>query len=164
LGDFGAARKEIGTLRTKYPSFLQYQVAEADIELAAGNLDAGFRAYDYIYKNHSSTTWVVQHYADTLVANQQPGTALKILKPALKRHPKNPALNKLMATASGDVGDLVQAHRSMAEYYILNGNRHAAIEQLDIAERNAGKNYYALAAIKARKNEIKKDLSPSPKP
>ena len=164
LGDFAAARKEIDTLRQQYPDFLQYQVLEADLDLAAGKTQDGLRAYDHIYKNHSSTTWVVQHYAEMLVANKQPRTALKVLKPALRSHPKNPALNKLMASASGDTGDLVQAHRSMAEYYFLNGNRHAAIEQLEIAERNAGKDYYALSAIKARKNEIKQGLAPATKP
>lgn len=164
VGEFAAASKEITTLRRQYPDFLQYQVAEADLDLASGNQKDGLRAYNHIYKNHSSTTWVVQHYAENLVANKQPQTALKVLKPALRNNPKNAALNKLMASASGDVGDLVQAHRSMAEYYFLNGDRHAAIEQLEIAERNAGKDYYALSSIKARKNEIKQGMAPATKP
>ena len=158
-GEFADAKKEISILRVERPDFLQYQVAEADIELGAGRVDNGLRLYQHIYKNHSRTTWVVQRYAEVLIANQRAATALTVLKPSLKQHPKDPILNKLMATASGDTGDLIQAHRSMAEYYVLNGDPHAAINQLNIAERNAGKNFYVLAAIKARRREIENSLA-----
>lgn len=162
-GEFTGAKKEISTLRGERPEFLQYQVAEADIELGAGRVDSGLQMYERIYKNASRNTWVVQRYAEVLIANKRASTALKVLKPALQRQPRDPTLNKLMATASGDTGDLIQAHRSMAEYYVLNGDLHAAINQLNIAERNAGKNYYVLTAIKARRREIESGLAvPAP--
>jgi len=160
-GDFGQAKKEISILTGERPDFLQYQVAAADIELGSGRTDDGLRLYRYIYKSHARNTWVLQRYAEVLIANQRAATALNVLKLALQQHPQDPILNKLMATASGDTGDLIQAHRSMAEYYVLNGDRHAAINQLNIAERNAGKNYYVQAAIKARRLEIESGLGPT---
>ncbi len=161
LGEYDSARKEISTLRSEQPKNLQYRLTEADIELGNKNSKKGLRLYNYIYRNNSRNSWIIQRYAEVLLANNQAKTAVKVLKPALQRNPKSPTLNKLLATAAGETGDLIQAHRSMAEYYVINGNPHAAINQLDIAEKKARNNFYALAAIKARKREIKGRLSKS---
>jgi predicted Zn-dependent protease len=160
-GDYGLARKEISALRIRQPKNLRYRLAEADIELGAANTRKGLALYQYIYKSNSRNSWVIQRYAEVLLANNRALTAVKILKPALQQDPRNSTLNKLLATAAGETGDLIQAHRSMAEYYVINGNPHAAINQLNIAEKKAHDNFYALAAIKARKREIENLLPKS---
>ncbi len=157
LGNFASADKTIDRLRKQKPGELRYQLAQADIAMAAGRSNTGMRLYRQIYKRNRSNYWVARRYAENLLAQQQQQRALKVLRLALKKNPGNPTLNKLMAKAAGETGDLVQAHRAMAEYYFINGNLHEAINQLGIAEKKAQNDYYALAAIRARINEIKGD-------
>lgn len=155
LGNFASADITIGRLRKQKPAELRYQLAQADIALAIGKTKPGMRLYRQIYNRNRANYWVARRYAENLLAHRQQQRALNVLRPALKKNPKDPALNKLMAKAAGETGNLVQAHRAMAEYYIINGNPHEAINQLGIAEKKAQNDYYALAAIRARINEIK---------
>lgn len=157
LGNFGPADKTIGRLRKRKPAELRYQLAQADIALAVGRTKPGMRRYRQIYNRNRASYWVARRYAENLLAQQQHHRALDVLRSALKKNPKDPMLNKLMAKAAGETGNLVQAHRAMAEYYVINGNPHEAINQLSIAENKAQNDYYALAAIRARINEIKSD-------
>jgi len=157
LGNFGVADRIIKPLRKENPRELRYRLAEADILLGAGRTKRGLQLYRRIYNQHQDNLWVARRYAENLLANRQARQALAILRPALKQDSRNPTFNKLMAKAAGKTGDLVQAHRAMAEYYALNGNRGEAINQLVIAERKAQNDYYALTAIRARINEIKND-------
>lgn len=155
LGNFGPAGKTIDRLRRQKPGELRYQLAQADIALAAGRQKPGMRLYQQIYNRNRTDYWVTRRYAENLLAHHQQQRALDVLRPVLKKNPRDAALNKLMAKAAGETGDLVQAHRAMAEYYIINGNIHEAINQLGIAEKKAQNDYYALTAIRARIIEIK---------
>jgi len=154
LGNFGVADKSIARLRKQNPTELRYQLAEADIAIDAGRTKHGFELYRRIYVQQNGNLWVARRYGENLVNQNQPKRALRVIAPALKKAPKDPALNKLMAKAAGETGDLIEAHRAMAEYHVLSGNPHEAINQLGIAAQNAKDDYYALTAIRARIVEI----------
>lgn len=155
LGNFAIAGKHIARLRKQRPRHLPYRLAEADIAIAAGNTKHGLNLYRHIYNSNRGNGWIARRYAENLLAHRQPKRALRVLHRALPGAPKNPALNKLIAKAAGETGDLVQAHRAMAEYYVITGNAHEAVNQLDIASRKAKDDYYALTAIRARIDELK---------
>ncbi len=159
LGNFAVASNNIAHLRKQKPGELRYQLAEADIAIAAGHAKRGLGLYRRIYTRNRTKLWVARRYAENLLIQQQPRHALSVLQLALKQAPKDPALNKLIAKAAGETGNLVQAHRAMAEYYVINGNPHEAINQLEIAARKARKNYYALTAIRARISELKAEAT-----
>ncbi len=154
LGNFAIAGKHISRLRKQRSRELRYRLVEADIIIAAGSAKRGLSLYRQIYHRDRRNSWVARRYAENLLAHRQPKRALGVLQLALNQTPKNPALNKLMAKAAGESGDLVRAHRALAEYYVINGNPHEAINQLGIAARKAKKDYYALAAIRARISEL----------
>ncbi|MEE8387188.1 MAG: M48 family metalloprotease [Acidiferrobacterales bacterium] len=154
LGNFAVANKNVAHLRKQNPGELRYQLAEADIAIAAGRAKRGLGLYHRIYTRNRMQLWVARRYAENLLNQRQPRRALGVLRLALKQAPKDPALNKLMAKAAGETGNLVQAHRAMAEYYVISGNPYEAINQLGIAARMARKDYYALTAIRARTSEL----------
>lgn len=153
-GNFAIAGKYISQLRRQKPRELRYQLAEADIAVAAGNSKHGLALYRQIYTRHRSSHWVARRYAENLLAQRQPKQALNVLQPAQRQSPKSAVLHKLIARAAGETGDLVRAHRALAEYFVIGGNPHEAINQLGIAARAAKKNYYALTAIRARISEL----------
>jgi predicted Zn-dependent protease len=149
------ARKEIAVLRREKPKDPRFMLVQADLDLTSGQGDKAVQLYRRAYLTNPSQHWLIQRYAAGLIATHHATTAVKILKPAEREDPEDPSLQKLLARASGDAGDLVTAHRAMAEYYVLTGDRGAAIRQLDIALRNAKGNYYSTAGIKARIKEIR---------
>lgn len=154
LGNFGVADKNIAILRKQNHGELRYQLAQADIAIAAGRTKHGLELYRRIYARKSTDLWVARRYGENLLHQQRPKQALRVIQPALNQAPNDPALNKLVAKAAGETGDLVRAHRAMAEYHLITGNPHEAINQLGIAANKAQKDYYALTAIRARIVEI----------
>lgn len=157
-GDLKSAYRQIRSLRKRFPKELRYRLTEADIDFAAGRRRQALAAYAQIYRQRPNSSWVIRRYVDTLLDAHRPTTAVKILKSALRQHPEEAMFNKLMATAAGETGDRIQAHRSLAEYYFLSGDMPSALHQLGIAARHAKNDYYARSAISARIAEIRSHL------
>lgn len=57
-------------------------------------------------------------------------------------------------------GKAMQAHKAQAEYYVRLQENAAAIEQLQIALRQPGSDFYVLSSIEARLRELKGNVSP----
>ena len=67
----------------------------------------------------------------------------------------------MLAQAAGDAGVPLEAHQAMAEHYHLNGNPKAALDQLQLAVRLAGDNFYLQSSLEARIVTIKEEMIPS---
>jgi len=105
-------------------------------------------------EKYSSSHVLARYHAAALLRAGQPKKAGDLLKKVLRSQPEDPELHKMLATAAGGTGALLEAHQAMAEYYYLKGNLPAAIEQLRIATRFAGDNYYLQSSLEARIKEI----------
>ncbi len=156
---FAEARKEIDGLLSRHPDYLLYRIAQAEIELAAGNYATALRLYADASKKSPTDRALMQRYASALLKTGHAAQASALLKKALRVDTDDPALYKMLAVAEGDTGHLLEAHRALAEHYYLNGNAPAAIEQLTIARRYAGKNYYYISSLDARIKEIKDEVA-----
>jgi len=151
------ARKEVNSLLKSKPDYLPYQLLRADLEMAAGNTQTGLQIY-------ASTT---QRYPDSLAALQLYGTSLskaeryeeawKILDKAVRSHPEEPALYKLLATAAGESGRKMEAHRAYGEYYYRVGQPSEAVEQLELAIKLAKGSFYYVSSLEARIREIREE-------
>jgi predicted Zn-dependent protease len=64
----------------------------------------------------------------------------------------------MLAQAAGGTGANHEAHKALADYYYLTGNPHAAIEQLQLASRFAGDNFYLQSSLEARIAAIREEL------
>jgi predicted Zn-dependent protease len=65
----------------------------------------------------------------------------------------------MMASAAGDSGHRVEAHQAQAEYQYLVGNLPAAIEQLKLASKFAGDDFYVQSSIEARSRAIRDEFA-----
>jgi hypothetical protein len=52
-----------------------------------------------------------------------------------------------------------ESHKALAEYYYFSGNPNAAIQQLQIATRYAGDNFYLQSSLEARIAAIKEEMA-----
>ncbi len=149
------AGREIAYLRRDKPNDPHFLLAEADLDLKEGKSADAVSLYHRAYLTGPSQRWLIRRYTEALIATGHAAKALQILKPVARNDRTDPSLQKLLARAAGDAGELAEAHRAMAEYYVLNGDRGAALRQLDIALRHAKGDYYSTAQIEARISEIR---------
>ncbi len=139
------------------PTHLSYQLLQADIEQARGNTQKGLERYAALTRKHPGSQAAVQRYATALIKNRRMEEARALLDQLTRSHRREPALFKLLATAAGDAGRPLEAHRAYAEYYYLSGEPRAAIDQLELAMRHARDNFYFRSSIEARIREIREE-------
>lgn len=157
--DYDTARREVETLMKRRPHYTHYHLLRAQIEFEAGRRSEAVDTYAKLYKSAPSDRAVIERYAAALLSVRQSVRAREVLDQAVRRQPDDPTLYKMLATAAGDSGQPLMAHRSLAEYYYLNGDPDAALQQLSIAKRHAGNNHYYLASLEARAKEIKEEVA-----
>ncbi len=153
------ARKEIQALLQRRADYPPYRIAQAETELAAGKPAEALAIYAAALKKTPGNSALERRYAAALLKTGQAGGAYDLLKRAVREQPGDPDLHRLLATAAGEAGHKLEAHRSLAEYYYLNGDPKAAIDQLQIATRHAGDSFYAHSGLEARIKEIKDEMA-----
>lgn len=152
------ARRVAAQLLESNQDYIPYHILRAEIELAAGNKPAGLNAYAVAARRFPTSLALTQRQAAALLKTGQPAKARQILDQAVRQQPTEPALHKLLASAAGESGKRMEAHRAYGEYYFLIGQPRAAIDQFELATRFAGNNFYYVASLEARIKEIRETL------
>lgn len=155
---FDQARGEVLPLLKANPDYVPYHILSAEIELAAGNKSLGLDKYAVAARRFPNSLALVQRQASALLKTGKAGQARQILDKAVRLHAKEPNLYKLLATAAGESGKRMEAHRAYGEYYFLIGQPRAAIEQFQLASRFAENNFYYVSSLEARIKEIRETL------
>lgn len=162
--ELDAARVEASALVARRPARVSYHVLRAEIELAAGKRQDALTIYRDTHKHYPDDRLLQRHYGTALLRAGEPRKAYEFLKPVVRHEPDDPAVHKLFGTAAGEIGERTEAHRALAEYHYLSGNPGAAIQQLQIAARHAGGDFYVLSSIEARIAAIRETLPAPEKP
>lgn len=152
-----AALALVDKLRRKRPTDIRLQLLQADIYLKNSNKNKGLSTYAAAYRAAGSDKGVTLRYAIALINYREFEKAYQLLAKTRSTPSQYPEIEKLYAQAAGETGRLVEAHRAMAEYYYIQGDTGAAIQQLLIARNHAQGNQYLLSSIDARKNEMEQD-------
>lgn len=158
---FDEARQEINLLLKQKPDYVPYHILHAEIELASGNNSAGINAYTAAARRFPHSLALTQRQASALLKTGKAVQARQILDKAVRVHAQEPLLYKLLASAAGETGKHMEAHRAFGEYYFLIGQPRAAIEQFQLATRFAANNFYYVSSLEARIKEIRETLPPA---
>lgn len=118
----------------------QHQQA-AEMSRAARVQYPGYRALQY-------------REAEAWLAAKRPQEALRAVGEHLAGS-KDATLFELQARAYAALNQPVLQHRALAELYVLQGSLPAAIDQLQIAQRNGGGDFYEQSIIDARLRELR---------
>ena len=87
----------------------------------------------------------------------QSTAALHLLSRSLLAHPQDITLWQDLARADAATGAFAAQHRATAEAYALEGKTEAAIEQLRIAQRTPGADYFEASIIDARLRTLEQE-------
>ncbi|MBU1664096.1 MAG: M48 family metalloprotease, partial [Gammaproteobacteria bacterium] len=94
-------------------------------------------------------------YAHALLAAGKPREALIFVGEQQRTWFADARLYALLAEAHQALGELTQSHLAQAESYALQDRQTAAIEQLQLAQKTGGADFYTLSIIDARLREMK---------
>lgn len=150
-GDMATARTLLMKLERAEPDRIAYQLALAELEVKTGQNTAALEAYRQLLQRYPSNAVVTEGYAHALLNASRYSEAQQLLREAQRRQTRpDPGLYLLQAKAATGTKKEADAHEAMAEYYYLNGQTFEAVEQLTLASRIPGQDFYQASRIEAR--------------
>ena len=103
-----------------------------------------------LYRQFPQSTAARHLLARCLLALPDKKSAREFLRQQTVAHPQDIVLWQDQARAEAALGAFAAQHRATAEAYALEGKTEAAIEQLHIAQRTPGADYFEASIINAR--------------
>ncbi len=158
-GDLARARETAGQLVQQAPRHLAYRILQADIEMAAGRYSEALAIFKLAQQQHPRSAALTRYHASAQLKAKRPAEAYALLKPLIRQGSDDPTLHHLYGTAAGELGLKTEAHQSLSEYRYLSGDLPGAIQQLQIAARQAGNNFYLVSSIEARIASIRDEIA-----
>ncbi len=158
-GDLARAREMAGQLVQQSPRHLAYRILQADIEMAANRYREALDIFRLAQRLHPESAALTRYHAAALLKAKRPGEAYALLKPLIRKGIDDPSLYRMFGTAAGELGRGPEAHQALAEDRYLSGDLAGAIQQLQIAARQAGDNFYLISSIEARIAAIRDELT-----
>lgn len=156
IQDHARARTELEALRKVAGPNPIIEALACRARVAAGEMAAAFACYREAlttYPNHRALTY---DYANALLQNRQPETALKLVESRLQIHTGDYKLYLLQARSYAMLNKRLAQHRAQGEAYARMGNIPAAVEQLQLAVKSGDADFYQLSSAEARLRELRK--------
>lgn len=128
--NYAQASEQLQALLKKEPENPAFLIAAANLETKRGNYPQAYGYYDRAIKIYPDFRPVVLTYTRTLLENNDPQKALKILKNYEKYKEPDLTYYQYLTRAEGESGHTIEASMASAEYYYLSGETGLAIQQL----------------------------------
>ena len=130
LNDFDNSFSILRKLIKEIPNNLVLESSLMELHLAAGNFYEAISLGKNILEIHENNYSASILLADAYMRNEQSELAEKLLKDLSKERQTDPNIWYKLAEAQGLSGNILQLHRSRAEFFILTGRHDAAVFQL----------------------------------
>ncbi len=154
-GQLGEAKRAVAKLEQLHLSSPLVEILAADVSLTSGQPGEAMARLENALKRFSAYRPLAYAYAHDLLRAGKARAALAFVDDQLLTWPDDTELYALKAEAHQALGELLDAHIAQAEVYARQGATSAAIEQLQLALRSGGKDFYKLSIAEARLRELK---------
>ena len=152
--DFPRAQREIVALRKTSGAIIEHLACQlAD---AAGETDKALKCYREASLAYPGARALFYGHVEQLLRARQVAAALQLINVRLQSYPQEVQLYQLQAQAYAAQGNRLLHHRAQGEAYVRAGQLGAAVEQLQIALKAGGGDFYQLSAIEARLRELRR--------
>lgn len=149
LGRLSDADKALHNAKRLAPPDPMFDVLAAEIRLAEKDMTAAAAIYREAFKRYPTDEAIALGYVGVLHLQGHNEAALQIIEGRIRAGSRDAKLYNLQAQSYAALGKPVQSRRATAEAYALNGQTQAAVEQLELAQREA-KNFYDQSMIDTR--------------
>ncbi len=156
--DYKKARIEVAKLMVESPHILAFRLAAGQLELRAGDIPEALMHYEIAYKEQPESRAAAYGYAHLLNLAGKPGEAKKQLRNFEFAERGDPRYFKLLAEAENDLGEKVNSHFSLSQFYRSLGELRLSLQQLRLAENIPEITNYQRLRVDARMDEINEEL------
>lgn len=132
-GDHQRAEEGFTALVKQDPSNLLYQLGYARALQRSDNNEAALKQWQKAQTLFADNSLFQYRYGEALLQLDKPAEAKDQLLSLYTKRPKNAEVNDLLARASADLGQLVEAHVYKANYWLYSGDGDHAARQLKAA-------------------------------
>ena len=141
------------------PAEVFFEELKADIVHGQGYLEKAIAIYLDALKEHPDQRSLNYGYIQTLIDLHQNEVALRYLKKRLSFSVADYRLYDLQGQAYANAGDQMRSHEALANAYWYFDDPKSTLQQLQIAIRSVGGDFYEKSAIEVRIRQLKKELS-----
>jgi predicted Zn-dependent protease len=153
--DYPRATRELSLLEKTLPEEPAIAALRGQYLVATGDSAAALAHYGAAVQKFPRYRALVYDYADTLIIQGRPETALKLVDDQLQHTPGDSRLYLLQSRSYAAQGKRLLQHQAQAEAYLRQGHLRAAVEQLQIASRAGDGDFYQLSSVEARLRELR---------
>jgi predicted Zn-dependent protease len=152
--DWRAAEEALAGVRQKVASPMVERLY-AEARMKRGDLVGGLAALRAALNHYPSSAALIYAYGEALLENRHLEEADRFFDQSVRKNSADARLYKLQAKLYAIRGKGGLQHKAQAEAYALEGQLAAAIEQLEMAQKTGGNDFYTNSAIEARLRQLK---------
>jgi predicted Zn-dependent protease len=153
-GQLNEAREGLKGLLEKSPNDVTFNLAQIDLDITNNRLADAQSRVDRLLALYPANYPLNQTRINVLLKQNRNADAEKGLDALLKTRPNDPDVWSMVADTRGLNGNIIGLHQARAEYFALIGDFDQAMQQLDIAKRQAS-NFQLASRIDARQKELR---------
>jgi len=153
--DFEGAWKTLEPLRASGPRHPAFEVLAAQLLADRGRVDESLAVYRAALRSSPSNRALTYAYLEQLLQSGRPREVLADLDDRLRTVQDDAMLYEMQARAFEASGRRIAQHRAQAEAYYRRGNLAGAVDQLEIAVKVKGSDFYEVSSAESRLRELR---------
>ncbi len=157
--NFAEAEKEVSTIRGGDSAHPAFEWLAAQLQADQGRRDAALATYRAALKTYPQYRGLVYGQAELLLEMGRTPEAIALLEERVRNSPEDARLYELQSKAYAAAGNNLAQHRAQAEAYYRRGNLAAAVNQLELATKVRGSDFYEMSITEARLRELRSLLA-----
>ncbi len=110
------------------------------------------------YDRNPLSQLALLNYAELLYKGKQYNEVIKLMRKQHALNSRTPAYQSILGRTYEALGKKSLSHQAIGEMYALNGQKVAAIQQFQIAQRSNDGDFYTMSEIDARLRELRKQV------
>ncbi len=151
--DFARAQREMTHLQKTSSAIIENLACR--LVDSVGEAGKALKCYQDARRAYPGNRALFYGNVEQLLRARQPVAALQLINERLQTQPADARLYRLQAQTYAAQGNPLLQHRAQSEAYVLAGQLGAAVEQLQIALKSGGGDFYQMSAIEARLRELR---------
>ncbi len=152
------ANKIIQQLRKQAPSRIAYLITEAQIAEQAQKHKKTLQLYKSALTDYPHNGPLTLNYIEALLKQQKYRLAKTVIDNQLRYTSSPPELFRLLSRIESKLGNRAATHEAMSNYYYHIGQTHQALNQINLALKIPGLDFYTESRLSARKKELQIEI------
>lgn len=156
--DFDVAWKTLAPLRANAAPQPAFELLAGQLLGDLGRIDEAVELYRAALRSYPRQRAITYAYLDLLLQNGRAKEVLADLDERLRTVTDDAKLYEIEARAFEASGQRIAQHRAQAEAHYRRGNLAAAVDQLELAVKIKGSDFYQLSSAESRLRELRTQL------